>query len=305
MPHGNKNNRVYKASILAVIMTAVMFANILENPKISDQSANEKGKMEKISNKTKTDGINNKKNKEKRMINKNDWKLVLVNGKHKIKKNYDITVTPIGYTQAIDERCYDNLKNMINDCRNAGYNPVICSSYRSHEKQVLLFENKIKDFIGQGYTRKEAKKKAGTVVAIPGTSEHEIGLAVDIVDVKYQLLEENQEKTETQNWLMKNCWKYGFILRFPKGKENITGVIYEPWHFRYVGKEAAKEITERGICLEEYLGVIDTPSDSAQNLTSGSSSDASSQASSDAEDTEDDNYTNENDYTDDHTDYEE
>ena len=104
MPHGNKNNRVYKASILAVIMTAVMFANILENPKISDQSANEKGKMEKISNKTKTDGINNKKNKEKRMINKNDWKLVLVNGKHKIKKNYDITVTPIGYTQAIDER---------------------------------------------------------------------------------------------------------------------------------------------------------------------------------------------------------
>ena len=187
------------------------------------------------------------------MINKNDWKLVLVNGKHKIKKNYDITVTPIGYTQAIDERCYDNLKNMINDCRNAGYNPVICSSYRSHEKQVLLFENKIKDFIGQGYTRKEAKKKAGTVVAIPGTSEHEIGLAVDIVDVKYQLLEENQEKTETQKWLMKNCWKYGFILRYPKDKQEITGVIYEPWHYRFVGKENAKMIMKDNLCLEEYL----------------------------------------------------
>ena len=252
MPHGNKNNRVYKASILAVIMTAVMFANILENPKISDQSANEKVKMEKITNKTKTHVINNKKNKEKRMINKNDWKLVLVNGKHKIKKNYDITVTPVGYTQAIDERCYDNLKNMINDCRNAGYNPVICSSYRSHEKQVLLFENKIKDFIGQGYTRKEAKKKAGTVVAIPGTSEHEIGLAVDIVDVKYQLLEENQEKTETQKWLMKNCWKYGFILRYPKDKQEITGVIYEPWHYRFVGKENAKMIMKDNLCLEEY-----------------------------------------------------
>lgn len=234
-------------------MTAVMFANILENPKISDQSANEKEKMEKISNKTKTDGINNKKNKEKRMINKNDWKLVLVNGKHKIKENYDITVTPVGYTQAIDERCYDNLKNMINDCRNAGYNPVICSSYRSHEKQVLLFENKIKDFIGQGYTRKEAKKKAGTVVALPGTSEHEIGLAVDIVDVKYQLLEENQEKTETQKWLMKNCWKYGFILRYPKDKQEITGVIYEPWHYRFVGKENAKMIMKNNLCLEEYL----------------------------------------------------
>ena len=118
-------------------------------------------------------------------------------------------------------------------------------------------------------------------------------------------LEESFEDTDVGKWLKENSWKYGFILRFPKGKENITGVIYEPWHFRYVGKEAAKEITERGICLEEYLGVIDTPSDSAQNLTSGSSSDASSQASSDAEDTEDDNYTNENDYTDDHTDYEE
>ncbi|MEE0715643.1 MAG: M15 family metallopeptidase [Eubacterium sp.] len=248
-----KQNEIIIITILAVIMTAVMFANILENPKISDQSANEKGKMEKISNKTKTDGINNKKNKEKRMINKNDWKLVLVNGKHKIKENYDITVTPIGYTQAIDERCYDNLKNMINDCRNAGYNPVICSSHRSHEKQVLLFENKIKDFIGQGYTRKEAKKKAGTVVAIPGTSEHEIGLAVDIVDVKYQLLEENQEKTETQKWLMKNCWKYGFILRYPKDKQEITGVIYEPWHYRFVGKENAKMIMKNNLCLEEYL----------------------------------------------------
>lgn len=248
-----KQNEIIIITILAVIMTAVMFANILENPKISDQSANEKGKMEKISNKTKTDGINNKKNKEKRMINKNDWKLVLVNGKHKIKKNYDITVTPVGYTQAIDERCYDNLKNMINDCRNAGYNPVICSSYRSHEKQVLLFENKIKDFIGQGYTRKEAKKKAGTVVAIPGTSEHEIGLAVDIVDVKYQLLEENQDKTETQKWLMKNCWKYGFILRYPKDKQEITGVIYEPWHYRFVGKENAKMIMKNNLCLEEYL----------------------------------------------------
>ena len=248
-----KQNEIIIITILAVIMTAVMFANILENPKISDQSANEKGKMEKISNKTKTDGINNKKNKEKRMINKNDWKLVLVNGKHKIKENYDITVTPVGYTQAIDERCYDNLKNMINDCRNAGYNPVICSSYRSYEKQVLLFENKIKDFIGQRYTRKEEKKKAGTVVALPGTSEHEIGLAVDIVDVKYQLLEENQEKTETQKWLMKNCWKYGFVLRYPKDKQEITGVIYEPWHYRFVGKENAKMIMKNNLCLEEYL----------------------------------------------------
>ena len=90
-------------------------------------------------------------------------------------------------------------------------------------------------------------------MAIPGTSEHEIGLAVDIVDVKYQLLEENQEKTETQKWLMKNCWKYGFILRYPKDKQEITGVIYEPWHYRFVGKENAKMIMKNNLCLEEYL----------------------------------------------------
>ena len=90
-------------------------------------------------------------------------------------------------------------------------------------------------------------------MAIPGTSEHEIGLAVDIVDDNYQMLENEQENTPVQKWLKKNCWKYGFILRYPENKKKITGVIYEPWHYRYVGKTAAKEIMSKGICLEEYL----------------------------------------------------
>ena len=81
-----------------------------------------------------------------------------------------------------------------------------------------------------------------------------LGLAVDIVARDYQLLDERQEETAEQQWLMKNCWRYGFILRYPTDKTEETGIIYEPWHYRYVGREAAEEITRQEICLEEYLG---------------------------------------------------
>ena len=107
--------------------------------------------------------------------------------------------------------------------------------------------------IVQGYSEENARTEAGKVVAVPGTSEHQLGLAVDIVDIENQILDEDQEKTAVQKWLMKNSWRYGFILRYPNDKSNITGIIYEPWHYRYVGKEAAKEIYDLDVCLEEYL----------------------------------------------------
>ena len=107
--------------------------------------------------------------------------------------------------------------------------------------------------MGQGYSQERAEEAAGELVAVPGTSEHQLGLALDIVDVANQVLDERQENTEVQKWLMKNSWKYGFILRYPTDKSDITGISYGPWQYRYVGKEAAKEIYEAGICLEEYL----------------------------------------------------
>ena len=100
----------------------------------------------------------------------------------------------------------------------------------------------------------QAVQEAGTVVAVPGTSEHQLGLAVDLVDANMQDLTSAQESTETQKWLMANSWRYGFIHRYPNGKTDITGIIYEPWHYRYVGKDAAQEIFNRDITLEEYLG---------------------------------------------------
>ena len=107
--------------------------------------------------------------------------------------------------------------------------------------------------MAQGYSEEEARTETAKNIAIPGTSEHQLGLAVDIVDKNYQILDETQEDTAVQKWLMENSWRYGFILRYPTDKSDITGIVYEPWHYRYVGKEAAEAIYNEGICLEEYL----------------------------------------------------
>lgn len=186
-------------------------------------------------------------------IDKTQWNLILVNRWNRIPGNYEPKVTYLDNGHAIDERAYSDLLDMLNDCRDEGLEPVICSSYRSMEKQKELFSNKIDEYISYGYSEKEAEEKAGQLVAVPGTSEHQLGLALDIVDISNQILDESQESTDVQKWLMNNSWRYGFILRYPTDKSEITGISYEPWHYRYVGKKAAKEIYNAKICLEEYL----------------------------------------------------
>lgn len=182
-----------------------------------------------------------------------DWQLVLVNPWNNIPGGYEVVLTQLRDGQAVDQRCYPDLQKMLDDCRAAGLEPLLCSSYRTQTKQEQLFNNKVDRLVAQGYSRQEAPTEAAKAVALPGTSEHQLGLAVDIVDINNQNLDSSQEHTSVQQWLMKNSWKYGFILRYPTGKSSITGIMYEPWHYRYVGKEAAKEIYEQGICLEEYL----------------------------------------------------
>ncbi len=124
------------------------------------------------------------------------------------------------------------------------------------EKQTRLFNNQVENYKSQVYSEEKAKLQAGKWIAVPGTSEHQLGLAVDVVSVNNQTLDETQENTEEQKWLIKNSYKYGFILRYPTDKSDITGIGYEPWHYRYVGKEAAAVIKEKGICLEEYLETV-------------------------------------------------
>ena len=123
----------------------------------------------------------------------------------------------------------------------------------SQAKQQELYENKLQRLIEEGYSYENAVTEAGTVVAVPGTSEHQTGLALDIVDASYQILDQGQEDTLVQQWLIEHSWEYGFVLRYPNAKSEITGIIYEPWHYRYVGREAAREMTELDLCLEEYV----------------------------------------------------
>ena len=184
-----------------------------------------------------------------------EWNLRLVNAAHPLPEDFTVPeLTQLRNRQAIDKRAYPALQQMMDDARGAGLQPLICSSYRTRATQARLFQNKADTLSKQRYSREEAEAWAAVWVARPGTSEHEAGLAVDIVDKNYQMLDERQAQTPVQQWLMAHCADYGFILRYPTDKSDLTGIGYEPWHYRYVGEEAAKEIMEQGICLEEYLG---------------------------------------------------
>lgn len=182
-----------------------------------------------------------------------DWNKLLVNPWNPMPDGYVPQLVSVGNGQQADYRVKDALNAMLADCRKAGYNPIICSSYRTIARQQILFENEIKAFMEYGYRREEAEEYAAKWVARPGTSEHHTGLAFDIVSASYQKLDRSQANTPEQRWLMANCHKYGFILRYPDNKTDITGINYEPWHYRYVGIDIAKEITEKGITLEEYF----------------------------------------------------
>jgi len=153
----------------------------------------------------------------------------------------------------VDRSCYDALMEMINACNAQEPRVCVASSYRTMEYQTNSYQRKVQSYLSQGYSQEEAEKEAATIIARPGTSEHQLGLAVDIIDTRLWKLEEEQANLPAQQWLMAHCWEYGFILRYPKDKMDSTGIIYEPWHYRYVGKELAKELHELGLTLEEYL----------------------------------------------------
>ena len=180
--------------------------------------------------------------------------ILLVNPWNFLPEDYDPEIVDVeGWWWKSNAICYPALQEMLQACRDAGLTPYIASAYRTHADQIYLHNNKIQRLINEGYSEAEARELAGTVVAVPGTSEHELGLAFDLVDDSYRNLDEAQENTAVQKWLMENSWKYGFILRYPNDKSEITGIIYEPWHYRFVGKHEAQKIYESGLCLEEYL----------------------------------------------------
>ena len=181
--------------------------------------------------------------------NHEGWELTLVNPTHPIPENYTTELTTLSNGNQVDSRIYSHLQEMFDDARAEGLYPEVTSGYRSIELQQQLYDNEIATYTAQGYDYEEAEEIAKHWVTLPGTSEHHTGLAVDISAVE----DSGQSSEEMYPWFMENCYKYGFILRYPEDKTDITGINYEPWHYRYVGKEVAKEIHEQGICFEEYL----------------------------------------------------
>lgn len=179
--------------------------------------------------------------------------LILVNYRNPIPDGYSADLVEVEYGHKVDKSAAEGLKQMLSDMRSEGLSPVIVSSYRTNAKQERLFKNQIQKHIKDSVTYEEAADKARRVVAYPGTSEHQMGLAVDLVSRSYQALDKAQERTPEAIWLKENCIKYGFVLRYQEDKSDITEIIYEPWHYRYVGESVAREMSEMNFCLEEYV----------------------------------------------------
>lgn len=181
------------------------------------------------------------------------WYLMLVNQSHPMEDGYVPELANIDDAHQVDARVLEPLQNMLKAASDEGYSLYVCSAYRSVDRQKELFNESMIDYVNQGMTYYEAAIETAKSIAWPGESEHATGLAMDIVSSDYAGLDEKQGETDDQKWLMEHCYEYGFILRYPKDKLEDTGIIYEPWHYRYVGVEAALAIRDQGVTLEEYL----------------------------------------------------
>lgn len=247
-------NRVFLISIgiclLALLATIILLIIVIVFPPDSGNLAGE-------SPNTVFQPVSSQKSTESVPENPNSnlpWNLTLVNRHYPLEEGYVPETAAISNGMEFDVRAIDQLRALLRDSNQEGLDLIVCSGYRSVDYQTQLFEEKVNSVMASGATHDEAVAAAQQEVLPPGTSEHNLGLAVDIVCLEYQNLDEGYAETDAAKWLVNHAAEYGFILPYPKDKEAITGVVFEPWHYRYVGQEAAEEIMRLGITLEEYLG---------------------------------------------------
>ena len=164
------------------------------------------------------------------------WCLILTNAEYPVPEDYAVTLRDVsGTDQKVDERIYEPLINMLEAMKAEGLSPVVCSGYRTLDKQEKLFNRKVSAYVKKGRSKEESYALARQTLSVPGSGEHCLGLAVDFYTRSYHQLERAFEKTPEGKWLREHAQDYGFTLRYDEGKEEITGIEYEPWHFRYVG----------------------------------------------------------------------
>lgn len=180
-------------------------------------------------------------------VDLSDWTMILANATHSIEEYEPVTELVEG--QPVDARIVEPLEAFIAAARAEGLNVFLSSAYRDYATQNYLYNRKVAQYGDPAV--------AARIVAPPGTSEHQTGLALDITDRYYELKDSSLENTALYQWMSQHCHEYGFIVRYPKDKEEVTGIIYEPWHFRYVGVEVATYIMENGLCFEEFLALYE------------------------------------------------
>lgn len=183
---------------------------------------------------------------------RDEWDLVIANKASALPSDYKVTAKEYGENGIpVDVRIQGELTKLISAAANEGYSLSVVTGYRSYEKQSDIFNKKVEELMFLGYTEEAAKETAVKSVALPGTSDHNTGLGVDIVNTMSQSI---SAESASYQWLCDNAWEYGFVLRYPADKTEVTGFSFEPWHWRFVGEENAKAMHESGLCLEEYLG---------------------------------------------------
>lgn len=180
------------------------------------------------------------------------WMTIVVNRDNYLPSDFTVDLRKTsGVT--VDYRIFEALEDLVSSAKDEGIVLTVCSAYRNVAEQRELYTNKCAEYLAQGYAEEAAKIYANQHIQPPGASEHHTGLAIDFLTYGASDLSESFAETPTYQWLVENAASYGFIERYPYGKEEITGILWEPWHFRYVGVDNAKAIKSMGICLEEFV----------------------------------------------------
>lgn len=264
-----KLKKIVSISVLVIVGVAMIYGlnRIVTRPYVSNAAAEEKKvKPQAEGEATKPIKKGDKKSKPKDAVplgEKTDWHLLLVSPTHPLKEDIvsDAFITlPNG--MMVDKRIEEPLSQLESAAAEAGFPLVIVSAYRSISYQEQIFQDYLYNWTAQGYSEEEALEKVKETSTEPGFSEHHTGLSIDIVDEEWsnnyprELLEAGYAETAGGKWLAEHAREYGFILRYPKGKEAMTKINFEPWHFRYVGVEHAKYIEAHELSLEEYLDLL-------------------------------------------------
>lgn len=259
-----KKRKLNKKKVIAVIGLFILIVLLIrkgtKHNKTVETTAKTNSVIESVNNSTntKTEEIqtntienNQTENKPVETTKKkiDDWRLTLANYENLLPENFTVKVSNIDNTRQFDSRAIGELNDMMNAMKKDGVTNVwVQSAYRSVARQKELYDNSVKKYLQQGKTQEEAEKLTDEYINKPGSSDHNLGLAVDFnyVDNKF-------EKLDGFKWLKKNAENYGFVLRYPKDKEDITKIAYESWHWRYVGVEHAKKMNDLNMCLEKYI----------------------------------------------------